>query len=123
VFVKRALRRIFGPKSDDVIGGWKKLQKEELHNMYSSTSIIRIIKARRIRCAGHIARMYEKMNKCRISVEREKGKRSLKRPRHRWVLREIGWGGMQWIVLAQVEGYCEHGNGTLNSIKCWKILQ
>jgi hypothetical protein len=57
VFENRVLRRIFGPKRDEVTGGWKKLHNEDLHNLYSYQSIIRIIKARRIRWAGHIARM------------------------------------------------------------------
>jgi hypothetical protein len=63
VFHNRALRRIFGPKSDRVTGGWRKLHNEELHNLYSSPSIIRIIKCRRMRWAGHLARMGEK-RKC-----------------------------------------------------------
>jgi hypothetical protein len=57
VFENRVLRRISGPKRDEVIGGWRKLHKEELHNLYCSPSIIRIIKSRRIRWAGHVARM------------------------------------------------------------------
>jgi hypothetical protein len=81
-------------KSDEVIGSLKKLHTEELHNIYSSPSIIRIIKSRKMRCAGHAARMDEKRNKCRILVESQKEKRPLGRPRHRWDLREIGWGGM-----------------------------
>jgi hypothetical protein len=55
--VDRALRKIFGPKRDEVIGGWRKLDNEELHNLYCSPSIIRMIKSRRIRLAGHVARM------------------------------------------------------------------
>jgi hypothetical protein len=62
VFENRALRRIFGPKRDKVIGDWRKLHNEELHNLYCSTSIIRIIKSRRMRWAGHVARMEEKGN-------------------------------------------------------------
>jgi hypothetical protein len=57
VFEKRVLRRIFGPKRDEVTGGWRKLHSEELHNLYSSPSIIRMIKSRRMRCAGHVARI------------------------------------------------------------------
>jgi hypothetical protein len=57
VFENRVLKKIFGPKSDDVIGGWRKLHNEELHNLYCSPSIIRIIKSRRMRWAGHVARM------------------------------------------------------------------
>jgi hypothetical protein len=57
VFKNRVLRRIFGPKRDDVTGGWRKLHNEELHNLYSSPSIIRIIKSRRVRWEGHVTRM------------------------------------------------------------------
>jgi hypothetical protein len=57
VFENRVLRRIFGPKRDEVAGGWKKLHNEELHNLYSSPSIIRMIKSRRMRWAGHVAQM------------------------------------------------------------------
>jgi hypothetical protein len=64
----RVLSRIFGPKRDEVIGGWRKLHSEELHNLYSSPSIIRMIKSRRVRWAGHIVRMGEKRNVCRILV-------------------------------------------------------
>jgi hypothetical protein len=57
VFENRVLRRIFGPKRDEVTGEWRKLHSEDLHNLYSSSSIIRIIKPRRMRWAGHVARM------------------------------------------------------------------
>jgi hypothetical protein len=60
VFENRVLRRIFGPKRDEVTLGWKKLQNEELHNLYSSPSIIRMIKSRKMRWAGHVARMGRK---------------------------------------------------------------
>jgi hypothetical protein len=60
VFENRVLRRIFVPKRDEVTGGWRKMHNEELHNLYSSPSIIRIIKLRRMRCAGHVTRMGEK---------------------------------------------------------------
>jgi hypothetical protein len=56
VFENRVLRRIFGPKRDEVTGGWRKLHNEELHNLYSSPSVIRMIKSRRMRWAGHVAR-------------------------------------------------------------------
>jgi hypothetical protein len=69
VFENRLLRRIFGPKRDEVTGDWRKLHNEELHNLYSSPNIIRIVKSRRIRWAGHVARMGEKGYACRILVE------------------------------------------------------
>jgi hypothetical protein len=66
VFENRVLRRIFGPKRDEVTGGWRKLHNEELHNLYSSPSIIRMVKSRRMRCAGHVARKGAKTNAYRI---------------------------------------------------------
>jgi hypothetical protein len=66
VFENRVLRRIFGPKRDKVTGDWRKLHNEELHNLYSSPDIIRMIKSRRMRWAGHVARMGMKKNACRI---------------------------------------------------------
>jgi hypothetical protein len=90
---------------DEVTGGWRKLHNEELHNLYSSPSIIRIIKSRRMRWTGHVARMGEKRNVYRILVGKPEGKRQLGRPRRRWVdnikmdLREIGWDGVEWIGL------------------------
>jgi hypothetical protein len=81
------------------------LHNEELHNLYSSTNIIRTIKSRRMRWAGHVARMGEKRNACRILVGKPEGRRSLGRPRRRWVdnikmdLREIGWDGVVWTGL------------------------
>jgi hypothetical protein len=82
VFENRVLRRIFGPKRDEVTGEWRKLRNEELHDLYSSPSIIRIIKARRMRWAGHVARMGEKRNAYRLLVGKPEGKRPLRRPRH-----------------------------------------
>jgi hypothetical protein len=109
VFENRLLRRIFGPKRDGVIGGWRKWHNEELHNLYCPPSIIRIIKSRRMRWAGHVARMREKRNAYRILVGNPEGKRPLGRHRRRCEdnikmdLREmrIGWGGMDWIDRAQ----------------------
>jgi hypothetical protein len=85
VFENRALRRIFGPQRDGLSGGWRKLHNEELHNLYSSPNIIRIIKTRRMRWAGHVARMGEKRNVCRLLVGKPEGKRPLGRPRRRWI--------------------------------------
>jgi hypothetical protein len=101
------LRKIFGPKRDEVIGGWIKLHNEELHNLYCSLSIIIIIKSRRMGWAGQVARMKEKRNACRILVGKPEGKRPLGRPRTKWEknirmdLKEIGWGVIDWIDLAQ----------------------
>ncbi|PNF42585.1 hypothetical protein B7P43_G03093, partial [Cryptotermes secundus] len=87
VFENRVLRTIFVPKRDEVTVGWRKLHNEELHNFYSLSIIIRMIKPRRMRWAGHEVRMGEKMNTYRISVGKPKGK-------------EIGWDGMDWTDLA-----------------------
>jgi hypothetical protein len=74
VFDNRVLRKIFGPKRDEVMGGSRKLHNEKFHNLYCSPSIIRIIKSRRIRWVGHVARMVEKKNAYRILVESRKEK-------------------------------------------------
>jgi hypothetical protein len=101
------LRRIFGPKRDEVTGGWRKLHNEKIHNFYSSPNIIRVIKSRRMRFVRHVARMREKRNACRILVGKPKGKRSLGRRRRRGVdsikmdLREVGWNGVDWTDMAQ----------------------
>jgi hypothetical protein len=107
VFENGVLRRIFGPKRDRVTGGWRKLHNEELHNLYSSISIIRIIESRRMRWAGYVARMGEKRNVYRLLVGKPEGKRTLGRPRRSWIdnikmeLLEIGLGVVDWIGLAQ----------------------
>jgi hypothetical protein len=85
MFENRVLRRIFGPKRDGVIGSWRKLHNEVMHNLYSSPSIVRIIKSRRMRWVGHVARMGEKRNVYRLLVGKPEGKRPLGRPRHRWI--------------------------------------
>jgi hypothetical protein len=99
------LRRIFGPKRDEIIIGWRRLHNEELHNLYSSPNIIRMIKSRRMSWAGHVAQMGRKRNAYKILVGKPEGKRPLGRPRCRWVdnvkidVREIGWDGMVWTAL------------------------
>jgi hypothetical protein len=77
MFENRVLRRIFGPKRDEVTGDWRKLHNEELHNLYSSLNIIRMIKSRRMRWAGYVARIMEKRNACRILVGEPGGKTPL----------------------------------------------
>jgi hypothetical protein len=107
VFENKVLRRIFGPKRDGVTGGWRKLHSEELHNLYCSPSIIRIIKPRRMGWAGHVARMGEERNVYRLLVRKPEGKRPLGRPRRRWIdninmdLLEIGLNVVNWTGLAQ----------------------
>jgi hypothetical protein len=110
VFENRVLRRIFGPKRDEVTGGWRKLRNEELHNSYSSPSIIRMIKSIRMRWAGHVSRMREQRNEYRILVGNPEGIRPLGRPRHRWVkiikmdLRETVWIGSIWLRIGTSGG-------------------
>jgi hypothetical protein len=88
-----------------VTGGWRKLHNGELHNLYSSSSVIRIIKSRRMRWVGHVERMGEKRKVYRLLVEKPEGKRPLGRPRRRWIdnmdLLEIGVSVVDWIGLVQ----------------------
>jgi hypothetical protein len=91
-----------------VRGEWRKLHNKELHDLYSSPSIIRIIKARKMRWAGHVARIGDKMNAYRSLVGKPEARRPLGRPRRRWLdhirmdLVEVGWGDVDWIGLALV---------------------
>jgi hypothetical protein len=84
VFENGVLRRIFGPKRDEVTGGWRKLHNEEFHNLYFSPSIIRMIKSRRMRWAEHVTRLGENRNAGRILKGKSEGKRPSGRRRHRW---------------------------------------
>jgi hypothetical protein len=84
VFENRMLRKMFGPKRDEVTEGWRKQHNEELHDLYSLLSIIRIMKLRRMRWAGHVARMEGNRNTYRRLVGKPKGKRLLGSPRYRW---------------------------------------
>jgi hypothetical protein len=92
------LRRIFGPKRDEVMGEQRKLHNGELHNLYLSADIIRQIKSRRMRWAGHVARMGEGRRVFRVLVGKPEGKRPLERLRHKWKngirmnIRDTGWG-------------------------------
>jgi hypothetical protein len=107
VFENSVLRRIFGPKRDEVTGEWRNLHNEELHNLYSYPDIIRQVKSRRMRWAGHVAHMGEKRKVYKVLVGKPEGKRPLGRPRRRWEdgirmdLREIRLGGVDWIRLSQ----------------------
>jgi hypothetical protein len=83
VFENRVLRGIFGPKRDEVTGEWRRLHNEELNDRYSSTNIIRVIKSRKMRWAGHVARMGDR-GAYRVLVGRPEGKSPLGRPRRRW---------------------------------------
>jgi hypothetical protein len=106
VFENRVLRRIFGPRREED-GSWRKLHNDELHILYSSPNIVRVIKSRRMRWAGHVALMGEGRGVYRVLDGRPEGKRPLGRPRRRWEdnikmdLMEIGIDGANWIHLAQ----------------------
>jgi len=107
VFENGLLRGIFGPKGDEVTGEWGKLRNEKLNDLYCSPNTVRVIKSRRMRCAGHVARMGKRRGVCRVSVGKPEGKRSLGRPRRRWGdnikmdHQEVECGGMNWIELTQ----------------------
>ena len=101
------LRRIFGPGRDEVTGEWRRLHNEELNDLYCSPNIVRVIKSRRMRWAGHVGRIGEERGVYRVLVGKPEGRRPLGRPRRRWVdnirtdLKEVGCGYMDWIGLAQ----------------------
>jgi len=109
VFENRVLRRIFGPKKDEVTGEWRKLHNEELNGLYSSSNIVRLIKSRGMRWAGHVALMEERRGVYRVLVGKHEGKIPHGGPRRRWEdnikmnLQEMGCGmwGMEWIEVAQ----------------------
>ncbi|KAJ4427918.1 hypothetical protein ANN_23928 [Periplaneta americana] len=107
LFENKVLRKIFGAKRDEVTGEWRKLHNAELHTLYSSPDIIRNIKSRRLRWAGHVARMGESRNAYRVLVGRPEGKIPLGRPRRRWEdnikmdLKEVAYDGRDCINLAQ----------------------
>jgi hypothetical protein len=106
VFENRVLRRVFGPKREED-GSWRKLHNDEIHSLYSSTIIVRVIKSRRMRWAGHVARMGKGRGIYGILVGRPEGMRPPGRPRCRWEdnikmdLREKGIDGANWTRLAQ----------------------
>ena len=107
VFENRVLRRIIGPKRDEVTVEWRKLHKEELNDLYSSPNIVRLIKSRRMRWAEHVARMGESRGIYRVLVGKLVGKRPLGRLRCGWEniikmdLPEVGCGFIDWIELVQ----------------------
>jgi hypothetical protein len=90
--LRTVLRRIFGPKREKVEGGWRRLYNEELHYLYASPNIVSVIKSRRMRWAGHLARMDEVRNAYRILVGKPYGKRPLRRSWRRWGI------VLEWIV-------------------------
>jgi len=95
VFENMVLRRIFGPRKDEVTGELRRLHNEELNDLYSSPNIVRVIKSRRMRWAGHVARMGEDRGVYRVLVGKPEGKRPLGRPRRRWV--DNIWMDLMWV--------------------------
>jgi hypothetical protein len=107
VFENRVLRKVFGPKRDEVTEEWRKLHNEEPNDLYCLPNIVRVVKSRRMRWAGHVACMGEDRGVHRVLVGKREGKRPLGRPRHRWGdnikmdLKEVGGGRGDWMELAQ----------------------
>ena len=103
------LRRIFGPRRDEVTGEWRRLHNEEINDLYSSPNIVWVIKSRRMRWAGHVACMGEERGVYRVLVGKPEGKRSMVRPRRRWGdnirmdLQEVGCGYVDWIWIGLVQ--------------------
>ena len=108
------LRRIFGPKTDEVTGEWRKLHNEELNNLYSLPIIFRVIKLRRMRWAGHVTRIGKTGGVYKVLRWKPEEKKPLGRRRRRWEdnikmdLQEVGFGGMDWIELAQYRDRWRH---------------
>jgi len=120
VFENRVLRTVFGPKRDEVTRAWRKLHNEELRDLYSLPNIVRVVKSRRMRWAGHVARMGEGRGVHRDLVGKPDRKRPLRRPRRRWEdnirmdLREVRGVG-DWMELAQDrDGWCVFVNTVMN---------
>ena len=123
VFENRVLRKVFGPKRDEVTGEWRKLHNEELNDLYSLPNIVRVVKSRRMRWAGHVARLGEDSGVHRVLVGRPEGKKPLGRPRRRWEdnikmdLQEVGRGRGDWMELAQDRNRCRALAGTVRDFR------
>jgi hypothetical protein len=123
VFENRVLMGVFGPKRDEVTGEWRKLHKEELNDLYSLPNIVRVVKSRRMRWAGHVARMGQDRDVHRVLVRKPEGKRPLERPRRRWGdnikmdLQVVGGGRRDWMELAQDRDEWRALVGTVRDIR------
>ena len=114
MFENTVLRTVFGPKTDEVTGEWKKLHNEVLNDLYSLPNIVRVVKSRRIRWAGHVARMGQGRGVYRVLVGKPEGERPLGRPRRRWEdnikmnLQEVGGvvgTGRSWLRIGTGGGH------------------
>ena len=123
VFENRVLRRVFGPKRDEVTGEWRKLHNEELSDVCSLPNIVRMVKSRRMRWAGHVARMGEGRGVHRVLVGKPEGKRRLVKPRRRWEdnikihLQEVGGSCGDWMELSQDRNRWRALVGTVRNLR------
>ena len=107
VFGNRVLGKVFGPKRDELTGEWRKTHNEELNDLYSLPNIVRVVKSRRMRWAGHVVRMGEDIVMHRVLVVKPEGKRPLGKPRRSWEdnikmdFQEVGGGRGDWMELAR----------------------
>jgi len=130
VFENKVLRRIFGPRRDEVTGDRRRLHNEEVNDLYSSPNIVRVINRRRMRWAGHVACMGEERGVYRVLVGKPWGKRPLGGPRRRWmdnirISRRWDvdiWTGLGWPSIEIGGETCECGNEPSGSVKCRVFL-
>ena len=127
VFDNRVLRRLFGPKRDEVTGEWRKLHNEELSDLHSLPNVVLVVKSRRMRWAGHVARMGEGRGVHRVLVGKAEGKRPLGRPRHRWEdnismdLQDVGGSCGDWMELTQDRDRWRVLVGTVRNLRVPKM--
>ena len=127
VFENRMLRRVFGPKRDEVKGEWRKLHNKDLSDLYPLPSIVRVVKSKSMKWAGHVARMGEERVVYRVLVEKPGGKSPMGRPRHRWEdnikmdLQEVGGSCGNWMELAQDRERWRALVGTVRNLRVPKM--